>query len=130
MDNSATPPVMRVKKEVLVAMSGIQTGGREYPGMFSGAAAAVVIGGATVSGSATPVALTPSAYTVATPSATASDLTYVWSTNDGSATITGGTTTTANIGFSTSGNYNVICTVSSGTASDSPSADTLAVVAS
>ena len=34
MDNSATPPVMRVKKEVMVAMSGIQTGGRAYPGMF------------------------------------------------------------------------------------------------
>ena len=58
---------MRVKKEVLVAMSGIQTGGREYPGMFSGAAAAVVIGGATVSGSATPTALVNSLYSVATP---------------------------------------------------------------
>ena len=130
MDNSATPPVMRVKKEVLVAMSGIQTGGREYPGMFSGAAAAVVIGAATVSGSATPVSGVNSLYSVATPSATAGDLTYVWSTNDGGATIVTPTASSTNIGFSTAGSYNVTCTVSSGTASDSPSADTLAVVAS
>ena len=56
MDNSATPPAMRVKKEVLVAMSGIQTGGREYPGMFTGASIppAVSFGtGASIAGAAT-----------------------------------------------------------------------------
>lgn len=36
MDNSVTPPALRVKKEILVAMSGINTTGtvREYPGSF------------------------------------------------------------------------------------------------
>ena len=36
MDNSEQPPVMRVKKEILVAMSGIATGARPYPGTFGG----------------------------------------------------------------------------------------------
>ena len=37
MDNSEQPPVMRVKKEILVAMSGIATGtDRPYPGTFGG----------------------------------------------------------------------------------------------
>lgn len=36
MDNSEQPPVLRVKKEILVAMSGIETGARPYPGSFGG----------------------------------------------------------------------------------------------
>ena len=37
MDNSEQPPVLRVKKEILVAMSGITTGtDRPYPGAFGG----------------------------------------------------------------------------------------------
>jgi len=31
MDNSVNPPVLRVKKETLVALSGIQTAGIDYP---------------------------------------------------------------------------------------------------
>ncbi len=56
MDNSATPPVLRVKKEVLVAMSGIQTGAREYPGMFTGASippAVAFTSASTLAGAAT-----------------------------------------------------------------------------
>lgn len=36
MDNSANPPALRVKKEILVAMSGISTGNRSYPDSFGG----------------------------------------------------------------------------------------------
>ena len=130
MDNSEQPPVMRVKKEILVAASGIETGHRPYPDVFDSIVVAINIGSATVTGSATPGVLTPTAYTVGTPGSNAADMTYVWGTNDGSATITGGTTSSASIGFSTAGNYNVTCTVSSLTAEDSPASDTIAVVAS
>ena len=34
MDNSSTPPALRVKKEILVAASGIATGNRPYPDSF------------------------------------------------------------------------------------------------
>jgi hypothetical protein len=130
MDNSEQPPVMRVKKEILVAASGIETGHRPYPDVFDSIIEAITIGTATVTGSATPGVLTPTAYTVGTPGSNATDMTYVWGTTDGSATITGGTTSSASIGFSTAGTYDVSCTVSSLTADDSPASDTISVTAS
>ena len=130
MDNSESPAVMRVKKEILVASSGIETGHRPYPDVFDSVVVAINIGSATVTGTATPTVGVNAAYTVGTPGSNATDMTYVWATNDGSATIVGGTTASASIGFSTAGNYDVTCTVSSLTADDSPASDTIAVVAS
>lgn len=122
---------LRVKKEVFVAMSGIQTGNRDYPDWFNSAGSvAVVIGSATVTGSTTPTFGVNTPYTVATPGATAGDLTYLWTTTDGSATISAPTANSTNIGFSTTGSFNVTCTVSSVTATDSPSSDTLGVTVS
>lgn len=87
---------------------------------------ATTIGTVTVAGSTTPTEGVAETYS-ATISGNATDQTYLWATTDVGATIATPTASSTNITFSTSGPFNVTCTVSSATASDSPQADTLGV---
>jgi hypothetical protein len=86
------------------------------------------VGTATVSGSATPVALHPDTYSVSVAGNNVSDLTYNWSVVDATAQIANKNAASTGITFETAGNATVQCVVSSDSA---PSvSDTLSVVAS
>ena len=130
MDNSEQPPVMRVKKEILVAASGIETGHRPYPDVFDSIIEDLFIGTVSVSGDAVPSVGVPAAYLATAASATVGDAVFTWSTNDSGAVISNVNGTSTNIGFSTAGTFNVTCTLTSNTAEDSPQSDTLTVTAS
>ena len=92
-------------------------------------AAAKVVGTATVSGDATPVAEQPSTYSVAVSGNNVNDLEYDWSVLDGDSTVANPTGASTSITFAKEGNYSVQCIVSS-ESTDDTSSDQLEVVAS
>jgi len=84
------------------------------------------IGDVTVTGTRTPVAGVANAYSAAI-SGTATDQTYIWSTTDGSATLTNATSATPTITYSTADTYTTTCKVTSSAATDSPATETINV---
>ena len=68
------------------------------------------IGDVTVTGTRTPVAGVANAYSAAI-SGTATDQTYIWSTTDGSATLTNATSATPTITYSSADTYTTTCKV-------------------
>ena len=94
-----------------------------------GSLPALTIGTVTITGSATPTSTQAEAYSVAI-SGTATDATYQWTTTDGSAVISAATAASTDVTFSTSGTFDLVCTVTSALSSDSPVAETLSVTVS
>ena len=90
---------------------------------------AKTVGTATVSGDTTPVAGTPSTYSVSLAGSNVDDFEYAWSVLDGDATVANPTGASTAVTFDKDGNYTVQCIVDSPTASDT-SSDQLEVVAS
>lgn len=84
------------------------------------------IGTVTVAGSTTPTEGVAETYS-ATFDGDATDATYLWETTDVGATIATPEASSTDITFSTSGSFDVKCTVSSDTATDSTQEDTLGV---
>jgi phosphatidylethanolamine-binding protein (PEBP) family uncharacterized protein len=85
------------------------------------------IGTVTMTGAASVEESTATQYTVANPDGSAEDETYQWSSTDASATFSAATAATTNVTFSTDGTFDLTCTVSSATATDSPVAVTRSI---
>ena len=90
---------------------------------------APTIGTLTLGGSATPDVGIAASYT-ASIDGDASDVVYAWTTTDGTATLVDADTATVSVTYGTAGTFDLVCTVTSALASDSPVSETLSVTAS